>query len=119
MSNGRFIQLGHEVHPAGPAADGFGQFVTVDALEKLERDRVAERIAKMRPDMIATGAKVIRAKLEAEAAVEILRKEVHAVAGGDGVRPAFAIMEEEARRQMHNDASRKAQPQATQQQPKK
>lgn len=106
MSQGRFVQLGHEVLPTGPAADGFGQFVTVDALAKLERDRTTARINELRPDLLERGAKAMRAKHESDAAIESLRKEIHSVAGGDAVRVVMEMMNEEAERQIRADAAK-------------
>jgi hypothetical protein len=89
---GQFIQLGHVPTHSGPAADGYGEFVTVADLERRERARILERLEKMRPELIAKGVEVVKAKTAADAASEALRVELHAAVGGDGLVHAMAII---------------------------
>jgi hypothetical protein len=96
---GQFIQLGHVPTHAGPAADGYGEFVTVQDLERRERARVQERLEKMRPELIAKGVEVVKAKAAADAAAEALRVELHAAVGGDGIVHAMAIINDAAAKQ--------------------
>jgi hypothetical protein len=94
---GQFIQLGHVPTHSGPAADGYGEFVTVQDLERRERQRIRERLETLRPELIAKGVEVVRAKVAADAAAEALRVELHAAVGGDGVAHAMAIINDSAK----------------------
>lgn len=117
MSQGRFIQAGAE--QSGVAVDGYGEFVTVERLEELERKNVRQRMDNANPEMFEVGVKVMRAKIDAEAAVEQLRKSVHATVGPDGVRAAFAMMTKEASEQAAADAQRNRMQAQQKQQPKR
>jgi hypothetical protein len=95
---GRFVQLGHQPMPAGPAADGYGSFVTVDALQAREREKIRQRLEELRPELIAKGVEVIKMKALADADAESLRKELHAAVGADGVQHAMALIQEEIKK---------------------
>lgn len=100
------IQLGVTPTPNGPAADGYGEFVTVEKLEMLERQRVREQLAKVRPELLAEGIRVVRAKTDADAAYEKLRKDLQLAVSVDGLRAALAMISEEAGKQAAIDAAK-------------
>lgn len=113
MAEGRFIQAG----PGAPATsnDGYGQFITVGRLEQLERERTRATIDRHSAEMFAEGVRVMRAKLDADQAIEKMRVRLHNVVGPNGVRVSFAMMSDEAARQSsqqaaHDAARAKAQP---------
>lgn len=117
MSTGQFIQLGHLPTASGPAGDGFGEFVTVQDLERRERLKIRERLDALRPELIAKGVEVVKAKQAADAAAEALRVELHAAVGGDGIIHAMALISETIAKEKAAPASKPAQPH--QQQPAK
>lgn len=92
-----FIQLG--ATPPGPANEGHGQFITVEKLEELERIRIRERMNELKPELFAEAVRATRAKQDADAAAEKVRREIHLVVGGDGVRAALLMVEEEIKKQ--------------------
>jgi hypothetical protein len=106
---GRFVQIGHQPTPTGTAPDGYGKFVTVQALEQKERERVLEKLEQLRPELIAKGVEVTRAKADADAAAEAFRKELHAAVGGDGLRAAMAVIHETMARQAQAATAKPAQ----------
>lgn len=105
---GQFIQLGHVPTHSGPAPDGYGEFVTVKDLERRERQRTRERLEQMRPELIAKGIEVVKAKAAADAAAEALRVELHAAVGGDGIVHAMVIINEAVSKQAAEAAKAKA-----------
>lgn len=101
---GRFIQAG--ATPPGKAIDGYGEFVTVERLDDLERTNVRRRMDHAKPAMFADGVRIARAKIDADNAIEALRRELVATVGVDGVRSALAMMTDEAIKQASQDAKR-------------
>jgi hypothetical protein len=117
---GQFIQLGQVPTATGTAADGYGEFVTVQDLDRRERARIRERLEQMRPELIAKGIEVVKAKALADAAAEALRVELHATVGGDGIVAAMAIIHEGVAKQAAEAAKAKVtQPQVQTNQAKK
>jgi len=119
MALGQFIQLGHVPTHSGTAADGYGEFVTVQDLERREREMVRERIEKIRPELIARGVEVVKAKAAADAAAEALRVDLHATVGGDGIVAAMGIINELVAKQAAEAKAKPAQPAAQTSQAKK
>src|SRR4051812_10646173 len=94
---GDFIQLGVTPTVVGKSADGFGEFVTVEKLEQLEKERVRKQLENVRPELLANGVKIVQQKLEADAAFEQLKRDLHLAVGNDGVNTAVGMMTAEAR----------------------
>lgn len=105
---GQFIQLG--VSP--PAADGYGEFITVDKLEALEKQRIREKLLNLHADLLEMGIAAMRAKTKADADVEEVRRMLHLAVGGDGLRAGFAMMAEEAAKQVTAERAQAAKPTA-------
>lgn len=103
---GQFIQLG--VSP--PAADGYGEFVTVEKLEALEKQRVRDKLANLHADLLEMGIAAMRAKTKADADVEEVRRQLHLAVGGDGIRAGFAMMADEAAKQSAAERAQAAKP---------
>lgn len=88
---GQSVQFGNLATACGPAKEGFGEFVTVEALAQKQRATVLE---KLRPELVAKGVAVLAAKDAAAEAEELLRRELHTVVGGDGLPVALAVLRE-------------------------
>lgn len=110
MGEGHFIQAG--ATPAGKAVDGFGEFITVDRLEKVEKDRIRARLQDEHQELFAAGTKIVRAKLDADAAFEKLRTDLHRAVGGDSVRTAIVVLTEATNKNFAADLAVKTNPKA-------
>lgn len=91
MSEGRFIQAGLEPAPAGPSNDGYGQFLTVDALDQAQRERLRAKLEADHPELFARAARAMRAKHDALAACEGVRQELFAAVGAGHVTMAMQM----------------------------
>lgn len=107
MTQGRFIQAGATA--SNTANDGYGEFMTVDRLDRLERDRIRKHLTENRPELLAEGIRVTRAKMDADAHAEKLRADLHGALGGDNVRVALLILKEDASKQAAAEAVKASQ----------
>ena len=83
--------------PDKNSGEAHSNFVTVQDLEILERQRVLERLQNLKPELIEAGVKVRHMAMLLADEAERVREELHLIVGGDGVSIALQEFDIRAR----------------------